>query len=66
MTKKSFRGVEPVTALLRTLSRVMDSHLPLIGFESLDSHRSLLLRVVPVERRLVPAPVPILRGRWRP
>jgi len=66
MTRKSFRGFEPVTALLRTLSRLMDSHLPLIGFESLDSHRSILLRVVPVERRLMPAPVPILRGRWRP
>jgi hypothetical protein len=64
MMKNSLLEFKLITALFRTLVRVMDALSRFSGYESLDNDRSSLLGLGPVdERRLTPAPVPILRSR---
>jgi hypothetical protein len=60
MAKTSFRGLERVISLLRTLGQIVNVRLPLNGHLTLPQ----LSRVD--EGRLRPTPIPIRSRRWRP
>ena len=59
MTKISFRGLELVISLLRTLGQVINVRSRLVGYEITGGDRSSLLLGPVDEGRLRPALIPI-------